>query len=61
MRESGVLAGSPGCTITAPAAAWRLTQGCIIAKRHINDHVVAARFGVEDKEIVQVAWAASAP
>ena len=56
VRESGVLAGSPGCTITGPKGSVELTQGCIIAKRHI--HLTpedAARFGVEDKEIVQVA------
>ena len=55
VRESGVLAGSPGCTVTGPCGSVELTQGCIIAKRHI--HLTpedAERFGVEDKEIVQV-------
>ncbi len=55
VRESGVLAGSPGCTVTGPCGSVELTQGCIIAKRHI--HMTpedAERFGVEDKEIVQV-------
>ena len=55
VRESGVLAGSPGCTITGPCGSVELEQGCIIAKRHI--HLTpedAAKFGVEDKEIVQV-------
>lgn len=55
VRESGVLAGSPGCTLIGPAGSVELTEGCIIAMRHI--HLTpedAAKFGVEDKEIVQV-------
>ena len=55
VRESGVLAGSPGCTVTGPCGSVELTQGCIIAKRHI--HMTpedAEKFGVKDKEIVQV-------
>lgn len=55
VRESGVLAGSPGCTITGPCGSVELETGCIIAKRHI--HLTpedAVKFGVEDKEIVQV-------
>ena len=55
VRESGVLAGSPGCTVTGPCGSVELTQGCIIAKRHI--HMTpedAEKFGVSDKEIVQV-------
>ena len=55
VRESGVLAGSPGCTVTGPNGSLELTEGCIIAKRHI--HLTpedAAKFGVADKEIVCV-------
>lgn len=55
VRESGVLAGSPGCTVTGPNGSVELTEGCIIAKRHI--HLTpedAEKFGVADKEIVQV-------
>ena len=55
VRESGVLAGSPGCTVTGPNGSLELSEGCIIAKRHI--HLTpedAAKFGVADKEIVQV-------
>ena len=55
VRESGVLAGSPGCTITGPNGSVELTQGCIIAKRHIHMTPEAAeKYGVKDKEIVQV-------
>ena len=55
VRESGVLAGSPGCTVTGPAGSVEIPEGCIIAKRHI--HLTpedAEKFGVADKEIVQV-------
>lgn len=56
VRESGDLAGSPGCTLTGPVGSVEIKEGCIIAKRHI--HLTpedAANFGVADKEIVQVA------
>ena len=55
VRESGVLAGSPGCTVTGPNGSVEMAEGCIIAKRHI--HLTpedAEKFGVADKEIVQV-------
>lgn len=55
VRESGVLAGSPGCTVTGPNGSVELKQGCIIAKRHIHmTPEFAAELGVQDKEIVQV-------
>ena len=55
VRESGVLAGSPGCTVTGPNGSVELKQGCIIAKRHIHmTPELAAELGVQDKEIVQV-------
>ena len=55
VRESGVLAGSPGCTVTGPNGSVELKQGCIIAKRHIHmPPEFAAELGVQDKEIVQV-------
>lgn len=55
VRESGVLAGSPGCTVTGPNGSVELKQGCIIAKRHIHFSAEdAEKFGVQDKEIVQV-------
>ena len=55
LRESGKLAGSAACTLIGPAGSVDLTEGVIIAKRHI--HLIpedAAKFGVEDLEIVQV-------
>ena len=55
VRESGVLAGSPGCTVTGPNGSVELKQGCIIAKRHIHmTPDFAEELGVKDKDIVQV-------
>ena len=56
VRESGDLAGTPGCTLTGPAGSVEISEGCIIAKRHIHfTPEDAEKFGVKDKEIVQVA------
>ena len=55
VRESGDLAGSPGCKLIGPQGEVEITEGVIIAKRHI--HMIpedAAKFGVTDKQIVQV-------
>ncbi|MDR0446340.1 MAG: phosphate propanoyltransferase [Oscillospiraceae bacterium] len=55
VRESGDLAGSPGCTLTGPAGEVTIDEGVIIAKRHI--HLTpedAEKFGLRDKQLVQV-------
>ncbi len=55
IRESGDLAGSPGCKLVGPNGEVELTEGLIVAKRHI--HITpedAQSFGVSDKEIVKV-------
>jgi Propanediol utilization protein len=55
VRESGDLAGTPGCTLIGPAGQVELKEGVIIAKRHI--HMTpedAEKAGVKDKQIVQV-------
>ena len=55
IRESGDVAGSPGCVIKGACGEAELSEGVIIAKRHV--HLTpedAERFGLEDKEIVQV-------
>jgi len=55
IRESGKLAGSAGCTLVGPAGKVELTEGVIIAKRHIHfTPEDAEKFGVADTEIVQV-------
>lgn len=53
VRESGDIAGTPGCTIVGPCGKVVLKEGVIVAKRHI--HMTpddAANYGVADKEIV---------
>lgn len=55
IRESGDIAGSAPCTLTGPEGSVDLSEGAIIAKRHL--HLTpedAERFGVSDKEIVQI-------
>ena len=55
VRESGGLAGSAGCTLVGPAGSVELEEGVIIAKRHIHfTPEDAEKFGVADREIVQV-------
>lgn len=55
VRESGDLAGTPGCKLVGPCGEVDLTAGVIIAKRHIHmTPADAAELGVSDKEIVSV-------
>ena len=55
IRESGDLAGTPGCKLVGPAGEVELDPGVIIAKRHIHFNVEEAKeAGVEDKQIVSV-------
>ena len=56
IRESGDLAGSAGCTMIGPKGTVELKEGVIAAKRHIHlTEQGAKEFGVENKQIVQVA------
>ncbi len=55
VRESGDLAGSAPCKLVGPCGEVELTEGVIIAKRHIHMTPEDARsFGVADKENVKV-------
>ena len=57
IRESGDIAGTPGCKLVNPetGAEYVLTEGVIAAKRHIHlTPEVAAEYGVADKQIVSV-------
>ena len=55
VRESGVLAGSGACKLVGPAGEVELSEGVIVAKRHIHFAPQdGADFGVVDKEVVQV-------
>ena len=62
VRESGDITGSAGCKLVGPAGEIELTEGVIIAKRHI--HLTpedAARFGVRDKQTVKLKAYTSRP
>ncbi len=55
VRESGDVAGSAACKIVGPAGEVELTEGVIVAKRHIHlTPADAEKFGVVDKQIVSV-------
>ena len=55
IRESGDIAGTPGCKLVGPCGEVELSEGVIVAKRHIHmTPADAEEFGVEDKQIVWV-------
>ena len=52
IRESGDVAGSGACTIVGPAGQLEISEGVIVAKRHIHfTPEDAAKAGVKDKDI----------
>ena len=55
VRESGDIAGTPGCTLEGPAGSVKVDRGVICALRHI--HMTpedALGYGVRDKSVVRV-------
>lgn len=55
VRESGDIAGTPGCKITGPEGEIEISEGVIVTKRHI--HLVpetAEKWGVKNKDVVSV-------
>ena len=55
IRESGDLAGTPGCKLIGPKGEVDISEGVILAKRHV--HMTpedAAELGIKDKQIVTV-------
>ena len=55
IRESGDIAGTPGCKIIGPAGEIEINEGVIVAKRHI--HMIpetAEKLGLKNKDIVWV-------
>ena len=55
VRESGNVAGSAPLRIVGPAGSIEISEGAIVAKRHI--HITpedAAKYGLSDKELVSV-------
>ncbi|MBO5461330.1 MAG: phosphate propanoyltransferase [Ruminococcus sp.] len=55
IRQSGDIADTPGCTLVGPAGQIELTEGVIVAKRHIHmTPIDAIRSHVKDNDIVFV-------
>lgn len=55
IRESGDVAGSAPVKIVGPAGEVEISEGCIVAKRHIHmTPADAEQYGLSDKEVVTV-------
>lgn len=55
VRESGDIKGAGACKIVGPKGEIEISEGVIVAKRHIHmTKADAAEFGVEDKQVVSV-------
>ena len=55
IRESGDLAGSGACKIVGPCGEIEISEGVIIAKRHIHATPADAEaMGLTDKQVVSV-------
>lgn len=55
IRESGDVAGTPGCKLVGPKGEVEISQGIIAAQRHVHlDPKTAEEFGLSDKQIVSV-------
>lgn len=55
IRESGDIAGTPGCTLRGPAGEVTIKEGVIVAKRHIHlTPETADKIGVKNKDVVWV-------
>jgi len=56
VRESGDIAGTPGCTLIGPKGGVDLEEGVIVAKRHIHMTPADAElYSLADKQVVSVA------
>lgn len=55
IRESGDIAGTPGCKLIGPCGEVEIKEGVIVAKRHIHlTPQTAEDLGVKNKDIVWV-------
>lgn len=55
IRESGDVKGSGACKIVGPKGELEISEGVIVAKRHIHmTPADAAEFGVKDSQVVKV-------
>ena len=55
IRESGDIAGTPGCKLIGPKGEVEISEGVIVAQRHI--HMVpetAEKLGIKNKDVVWV-------
>lgn len=55
IRESGDIAGTPGCKLVGPAGEIEISEGVIVAKRHV--HMIpetAEKLGLKNKDVVWV-------
>ncbi len=60
VRESGHVEGSAPVKLVGPKGEVELSEGCMIAKRHVHlDPHTAEKFGVENGQIVKVACGAN--
>ena len=56
VKESGDVAGTPPCKLVGPKGEVELSEGVIVAKRHIHfDPKTAEENGFKDKQVVSVA------
>ena len=55
VRESGVIEGSGACKLVGPKGEVEISEGVIVAKRHIHATPEdGEKYGIEDKEVVSV-------
>ena len=55
IRESGDIAGTPGCKLIGPCGEVEIKEGVIVAKRHVHlTPETAEKLGVKNKDIVWV-------
>jgi len=55
LRESGDVAGTPGCKLIGPKGELNVEQGCIVSCRHVHMSTAdAAHYGVADRDKVKV-------
>ncbi|MFA5576002.1 MAG: phosphate propanoyltransferase [Tissierellaceae bacterium] len=55
VRNSGDIVGTPGAKLVGPKGEIDLSEGLIVAARHIHMHTSdAEEFGVEDKDVVNI-------
>lgn len=53
VRESGDVAGSAGCKLVGPCGEIEISEGVIVAKRHIHmTPADAEKYGIKDNQVV---------